>query len=186
MSTDQNWAELGRGRRQALAELGYAVGPRCLPDEPEACGGTFTDHVMAHLATIKAVADHHLTHLRPSAACYAEIYTHQQAELDAACKTCANQVTDDKLSGDVRSNRPKPCCSAAERRRRCPGHSRADLPVREAPACLARRRGADRPRQDGRRDRRRPRSLCGPYRVDLHKSDRYGIEIRARPLPCLR
>ena len=58
MNTDENWADLARHSRQALAELGYALKPRCLPDEPEACGGTFADHVMAQLAAIKAVADH--------------------------------------------------------------------------------------------------------------------------------
>ena len=63
MATDDAWADLARASRAALAHLGYEIEPQCLPDETDPCGGTFVLHTAAHLATIKAVADHHITHL---------------------------------------------------------------------------------------------------------------------------
>jgi hypothetical protein len=36
-----------------------------MPDEAMPCGGSFAEHAGAHLAAIKAVADHQLAHLRP-------------------------------------------------------------------------------------------------------------------------
>jgi len=63
--SDLAWAQVARDTRQALNLLGYAIGPRCLPDETGACGATFREHAGAHLAAIKAVADHQLAHLNP-------------------------------------------------------------------------------------------------------------------------
>lgn len=63
---DSTWAPLAHSTREALALLGYDILPRCLPDEPAACGGTFAQHTAAHLATMRAVVEHHVTHLGPS------------------------------------------------------------------------------------------------------------------------
>jgi hypothetical protein len=82
--SDQNWADLARASRDALGLLGYGISPRCLPDEPGACGGTFAQHVMAHLATLMAVAEHHLSHLGAPAEQVAEIYERAVAELQHA------------------------------------------------------------------------------------------------------
>ena len=60
---DEAWAEVARNSREALALLGYSIGPRCLPDEPDACGGTWAQHAAAQLGVLKAVADHQLAHL---------------------------------------------------------------------------------------------------------------------------
>lgn len=78
---DSDWAEVARASRGALAELGYDIGPRCLPGEPEACGGSFSQHVAAHLATIKAVADHQLAHLGPPPGMVDDIYRTVTASL---------------------------------------------------------------------------------------------------------
>jgi hypothetical protein len=82
--SDENWAPLARSSREALRQLGYGIGPQCLPGEPDACGGTFAEHVMAQLATLNAVADHHLEHLRPPADAVAEIYQNIRHELEHA------------------------------------------------------------------------------------------------------
>jgi hypothetical protein len=57
------WEQVARNSRQALALLGYPIASNCLPGEAEPCGGTFAEHAMAHLATLKAVCDHQLDHL---------------------------------------------------------------------------------------------------------------------------
>ena len=82
--SDQNWADLARASRDALGLLGYGIEPRCLPDEPEACGGTYAEHVAAHLAALKAVADHHLSHLGAPAAMADDVYEHTAADLEHA------------------------------------------------------------------------------------------------------
>jgi hypothetical protein len=84
---DLIWRDLARASRDALAELGYHLGPQCLPDEPEACGGTFAEHSIAHLASIKAVADHHLLHLGPPVNMISSIYMNIAGEVDCG-KTC--------------------------------------------------------------------------------------------------
>jgi hypothetical protein len=61
--TDANWRQLAESSRQALALLGYTIGPACLPGESDPCGATCAEHVAAQLAALKAVADHHLAHL---------------------------------------------------------------------------------------------------------------------------
>ena len=65
MADDGSWAPVARSSREALRLLGYDIGAFCLPDEPEACGGGFSTHAAAHLATLQAVADHQLAHLGP-------------------------------------------------------------------------------------------------------------------------
>lgn len=62
---DEAWAPVARSAREALALLGYHIDPRCLPDEPDACGGTFTQHAVSYFGAIKAVADHQLQHIDP-------------------------------------------------------------------------------------------------------------------------
>lgn len=57
------WDSLAVASRDALRLLGYG-GPDCLPGEPAECGGTFYEHVVAHLGALSAVVDHHLTHVR--------------------------------------------------------------------------------------------------------------------------
>lgn len=62
---DDSWADLARASRQALALLGYPIGPSCLPGETSPCGGTFADHAAAHLGVLHAIADHQAAHLGP-------------------------------------------------------------------------------------------------------------------------
>lgn len=82
---DEAWAEVARASRDALELLGRGL-PRCLPGEPEACGGTFAQHACAHLATLKAVADHQLGHLGPDCAdMHGDVYRHERGELEAGC-----------------------------------------------------------------------------------------------------
>jgi len=84
VSRDAGWAPLARGSRDALARLGLTTGPRCLPGERDAgqCGGTFAEHAAAHLATLKAVADHHLAHLGTPAHILAAVYDVTAAQID--------------------------------------------------------------------------------------------------------
>ena len=62
---DAEWEPLARSTREALSQLGYTITPRCLPGEPDACGGTFTQHAASHLAALAAVTEHHTGHLPP-------------------------------------------------------------------------------------------------------------------------
>jgi hypothetical protein len=82
---DQDWANLARGSREALRQIGYTVTPRCLPGEPDACGGSFAQHAMANLATLTAAANHHLIHMGPLAALAPCIYDRVSAEIEADC-----------------------------------------------------------------------------------------------------
>ena len=59
---DAEWEPLARSSRDALALLGYTITVRCLPGEPDACGGTFAQHAAAHFGTMQAVIEHHLGH----------------------------------------------------------------------------------------------------------------------------
>jgi hypothetical protein len=84
--TDEKWAGVARASRDALALLGYVVGPRCLPGEADPCGASFTLHACANLAAIKAVADHQLTHLGPQMGpVHGDIYLDVRSELEAGC-----------------------------------------------------------------------------------------------------
>jgi hypothetical protein len=85
VAADETWTEVARASREALALLGYSISPRCLPDEPEACGGTWAQHAIAHFATIRAIADHQLAHGDPAGMMAWEIYTHAQEELSEGC-----------------------------------------------------------------------------------------------------
>lgn len=81
-ATDASWAAVARDTREALRFLGHDIGPNCLPGEPEACGGTFTQHVVAHFAMIAAIVDHQMWHLGPAfASMFAEIRGRKLAEL---------------------------------------------------------------------------------------------------------
>ena len=64
MDADRGWEQLARDTRQALALLGHLV-PDCLPGEPDACGGSFAEHTLAHYAALKAVIEHRIAHLGP-------------------------------------------------------------------------------------------------------------------------
>jgi hypothetical protein len=80
------WAQVARALRNALALLGYVVGPRCLPGEGAPCGATFAEHACANLAAIKAVADHQLTHLGPQMApMHGSVYLDVRNELESGC-----------------------------------------------------------------------------------------------------
>lgn len=84
--TDEAWADVARASRDALALLGCPIGTRCLPGEPEHCGGTFAQHAAAHLAALEAVAEHQFMHLGPRwNAMIAQIYGTALAELEGGC-----------------------------------------------------------------------------------------------------
>lgn len=80
------WKPLAEHTREALELLGYGV-PRCLPDEPDACGGDYAHHTLGHLAALKAVVDHHLAHLgEGSAPLVADIYAQVATGLEGTCE----------------------------------------------------------------------------------------------------
>lgn len=84
---DQKWADLARASRDALARLGYPVLPRCLPGEPDACGGTFREHAASHLASILAVTDHHLQqHVKPPEKFVAGVYQETGIDCQVTCR----------------------------------------------------------------------------------------------------
>jgi hypothetical protein len=81
VTADAAWAGVALGSRQALEHLGWNILPRCLPGEPEACGGSFCQHAAAHLATLQAVVERHMSHLGPEyKAMTAEVYVHAVEE----------------------------------------------------------------------------------------------------------
>jgi hypothetical protein len=59
--TDEEWAAIARYVRHAANKLGPQL-PLCLPGEPQECGRTAQQHVLAWSAHLKAVA-HHLMEL---------------------------------------------------------------------------------------------------------------------------
>ncbi|WP_314412027.1 hypothetical protein [Streptomyces sp. DSM 40484] len=59
--TDDEWAAVARYVRHAANKLGPQL-PLCLPGEPQECGRTAQQHVLAWSAHLKAVA-HHLMEL---------------------------------------------------------------------------------------------------------------------------
>jgi hypothetical protein len=82
-ASDESWAAVARDTREALGLLGHPIEPKCLPDETDPCGASFALHAMVHLATIKAICDHQLTHLgAPFVEVHGGIYWHKRAELD--------------------------------------------------------------------------------------------------------
>lgn len=77
------WRPVAEDTRQALELLGWGV-PRCLPGEPEACGGSFAHHALAHLATLKAIVEVRIGHLGDGSQPMVEqIYQHALAQLGA-------------------------------------------------------------------------------------------------------
>jgi hypothetical protein len=85
------WAPVARSAREALALLGYVIEPRCLPDEPGACGGSFADHCVAYFGALKAVSDHQLTHIAPPAVMVEAAYLTVRTELE----TCGTPDLED-------------------------------------------------------------------------------------------
>lgn len=84
-ATDESWAQVARDIRDALSALGRDIGSRCLPDEDQACGGTFAQHAAAYFATIAAIVDHQMDHLGPAFNdMFTEIRGHELAELQGA------------------------------------------------------------------------------------------------------
>lgn len=79
---DAEWADLARGSREALRQLGYDITADCLPDEAAPCGGSFALHTAAHLATLRAVAEHHAGHLGGAfQPVLAQVYEHAREEV---------------------------------------------------------------------------------------------------------
>lgn len=78
---DESWAPVARSTREALALLGIRITARCLPGEPEHCGGSYAQHAAAHLASIRAVVDHQLQHLGAPELMVTKIYDKIAAEL---------------------------------------------------------------------------------------------------------
>jgi hypothetical protein len=82
MADDQSWAAVSRAIRDALALLGHPITAKCLPDEAEPCGASFSQHAAAHLGCLLAIADHQLDHLGPAGWVIAtEVKDHKLAEL---------------------------------------------------------------------------------------------------------
>lgn len=86
MATDEDWADVARGARDALSSLGYPPVPPCLPGEAEECGGSFAQHATAYFGTIKAVADHQLGHLGELGQMHGEFYWKARENLARDCK----------------------------------------------------------------------------------------------------
>lgn len=79
------WESLAVATRDALRLLGYD-GPDCLPGEPGACGGTFYQHVAAHLGALSAVVDHHLAHVHADGRdMAADVAAKTWTDLEEAC-----------------------------------------------------------------------------------------------------
>lgn len=88
---DREWEVAATGSREALACLGYRIGPRCLPGEPDDCGGTYAEHAGAHLCALIAVAEHQLQHhLRWPDDGARRMVEDVAVELDAACRAAHN------------------------------------------------------------------------------------------------
>jgi hypothetical protein len=82
---DEAWKEAAENSREALSLMGYHVGARCLPGEPDQCGGTYAEHAMAQMVTLKAICDHELDqHLGPDPRA-GKIYDKVFLELNAMC-----------------------------------------------------------------------------------------------------
>lgn len=80
---DTVWAPVARDSREAMRLLGWTITVQCLPDEPTPCGARFCDHAGAHLAVIRAIADHQLSHLGMPEEMIDVIYHDTQAKLRA-------------------------------------------------------------------------------------------------------
>lgn len=77
------WQPVAESTRQALELLGWGM-PRCLPGEPEACGGNYAEHAAANLGVLKAVVEERITHLGPgSESLVDQVYADSVARLHA-------------------------------------------------------------------------------------------------------
>jgi hypothetical protein len=87
-SNDHAWAEVARGARRALREVGYPITAECLPDEPGAslCGHTAQMHALSYFAILQAVAEHQLEHLGAHPSVVADIQLTAAAEIAADCQ----------------------------------------------------------------------------------------------------
>ncbi len=65
--TDEEWAAIARYLRHAANQLGPSL-PLCLPGEPQQCGRTARQHVLAWGAAVKAAAQHVIEEAAPSPA----------------------------------------------------------------------------------------------------------------------
>lgn len=63
--TDQEWAVIAGYIRHAANKVGPPL-PLCLPGEPQECGRTAQQHVLAWSAHLKAVAHHLIEQATPS------------------------------------------------------------------------------------------------------------------------
>jgi hypothetical protein len=82
-----SWAMVARETRDALALLGYPIERLCLPDEIDPCGGTYSQHAAAHLATISAIVSHQIDHLGHGyRGLVSDVYQNEIKTIRAGCK----------------------------------------------------------------------------------------------------
>ncbi|GAB7029480.1 hypothetical protein JCM4914_09410 [Streptomyces platensis subsp. malvinus] len=65
--TEEQWSQIARYVRHAANKLGPAL-PHCLPGEPQECGRTAQQHVLAWSALMKAMAQRLIEEAAPSRA----------------------------------------------------------------------------------------------------------------------
>lgn len=83
---EDSWAPVARATRAALELLGWNIEPMCLPDELNACGGTFSQHAASHYAVLTAIAAHQTGHLGPSFRhLSADVYNNAMQDLEKNC-----------------------------------------------------------------------------------------------------
>jgi hypothetical protein len=84
--TEEEWATVAGYIRHAANKVGPTL-PLCLPGEPQECGRTAQQHVLAWSAHLKAVAHHLIEQAAPSEARAAHVagplYQRRLAELRA-------------------------------------------------------------------------------------------------------
>jgi hypothetical protein len=84
--TDEEWAVIAGYVRHAANKIGPEL-PLCLPGEPQECGRTAQQHVLAWAAALKAAAHHVIEQAAPSQARAAHVagplYQRRLAELRA-------------------------------------------------------------------------------------------------------
>jgi hypothetical protein len=84
VDADASWRPVAERTRLALQYLNFSIEGACLPGEADACGGTFAQHAMAHLATLRAVVDDQISHLGTAAGPHVEtIYQETRRKLSA-------------------------------------------------------------------------------------------------------
>lgn len=84
--TEEEWDQIARYVRHAANKIGPAL-PHCLPGEPQECGRTAQQHVLAWSAAVKAAAHHLIEQAAPTPARAAHVagplYQRRLAELRA-------------------------------------------------------------------------------------------------------